>query len=79
MSRTPPARARELGVTPEKIINFIRAGELHAVNAAAPGATRPRYVITDEAWAEFLQRRAVHPDAKAPKRRPKREPYHHYV
>lgn len=79
MSRTPPARAKELGITPEKIIAFIRAGELHAINVAAPGATRPRYVITDEAWREFLQRRAARPDAKPPKRRPKSEPYPVYV
>ena len=50
---SPPQVARRLGCKPEKVIAWIRAGRLQAMNIASEGCIRPRYRITPEALAEF--------------------------
>jgi hypothetical protein len=45
---TPPQLARRWGVSPDKILAWIRSGELRAFNAATNRGGRPRWLI-DEA------------------------------
>ena len=72
--KTPPARAKELGVSPEKIVGFIKSGELAAIDVSLrPGVGRPRYRIRQDDWEAFLLRRSVVVTPK-PKRRRKRDP-----
>lgn len=69
---TPPELAKVLGVAPEKVLRFIRAGHLAAVNLATPGRNqRPRYSISPEAVQDFLRRRTVGPPLKPTTRRRK--------
>lgn len=42
---TPPRVAKELGVSPDKVLGWIRCGELKTINVAADQRKRPRYVI----------------------------------
>lgn len=65
---TPPTIAKRLGVSVEKIIGWILAGELRGANVATKLGGRPRYRVSESDLAEFLERRsaAVQP---APRRR----------
>jgi len=42
---TPPELAALWGIAADKILGWIRAGELRAVNAATSGGGRPRWLI----------------------------------
>ena len=66
---TPPEIARRWGVSPEKIIGFIRSGELRAINGATNCGGRPRYLVDVTDLALFEQRRSVTPMPKMRKRR----------
>ena len=67
---TPPQLARKYAVTPDKVIGWIKAGELAALNLASTVTGRPRYKITQEAVAAFERRRAVlSPPAPVARRR----------
>ena len=69
---TPPQVAKQLGVSPDKILAWIRKGELHATNVAAGSGGRPRYRISHEDLAEFQRKRQnVKPPPKPPRRRKK--------
>ena len=70
---TPPAVARLLGIKPERVIEFIRAGELRAVDVARRGSMRPRYRISPDALAAFEAARSVTPLPK-PSRRHRESP-----
>ena len=59
---TPPEMARRYGVATAKVIDWIRAGELVALNLARAGCTRPRYSITPQAIEQFEELRRVVPD-----------------
>ncbi len=64
--------AADLAVTPDKVLDWIRSGQLQAVNVATtPNGKRPRYRITPEALDEFLAARSVLPTPKASRRRAK--------
>ena len=65
---TPPQLARHMGVSPDKILHWIRTGELRAFNAATRVGGRPRYLISADAVAEFEKRREVVCTAKARRR-----------
>jgi transposase len=65
---TPPAIARLLGVTPETVIAWIRAGELNGINIATSLAGRPRYKIAQESLDQFLQKRMTVPPTKPARR-----------
>ena len=56
---TPPALARRYGVSAEKIIGWIRSGELRAVNVAAKPSGRPRWRISESDIEHFEVRRAA--------------------
>ena len=59
---TPPALAKKYGVAVAKVTDWIRNGELVALNLARRGCSRPRYSITPEAIEEFERQRRVVPD-----------------
>lgn len=66
---TPPQLAKLWGVTPEKVIAWIRAGELPAFNVAETMGSRPRYRISREDLDTFKARRAVVKRKPTPKPR----------
>ncbi len=67
---TPPEIARLWGVSVEKVVAYIRSGELRAINAATPGRNqRPRYLIDVIDLEDFERRRTVGPAPKLPPRR----------
>lgn len=68
---TPPVAAKQLGVTPERIIAWIKSGRLRAVNLS-DGVVRPRYRVSADDLADFLRTREVAPATKT-ERRPRRK------
>ena len=67
---TPPQLARMWGVTAEKVVTFIKSGELAAIDASTRRNRRPRYLIDRSAIEDFERRRAVVPaSAPAPRRK----------
>jgi excisionase family DNA binding protein len=56
---TPPEVAARYGVGRDKVLGWIKSGELRAINAAAKPGGRPRYLIDQEDLVLFEQRRAV--------------------
>jgi hypothetical protein len=70
---TPPEVARLLRCSPEKVIGWIRAGELKAINAAARLGGRPRYLVDRAELGDFERRRTVAPAQPRTHRR-KRDP-----
>jgi hypothetical protein len=68
---TPPELAKLWGVAPEKIVFWIKSGELPAIDASRVRGARPRYLIDEDAIAEFEARRQVTPPLPQPKRRRK--------
>lgn len=67
---TPPQIAKAWGIKKEKVIAWIRSGELKAINVAtnANGA-RPRFLVDVEDLAAFELRRQVVPPSKPVKRK----------
>jgi len=58
--------------SPDRIRNFIRRGELTALNTAERRSGRPRFVVTPEALAEFESGRlAATTNPSRPRRRKK--------
>jgi excisionase family DNA binding protein len=71
---TPPELARRLGVSPEKILHWIKAGELRAVNVALKrGGKRARYRVAEEDWQAFLRAREETPTPRSPWRKQTRQ------
>jgi|GEM_PF-3707633 len=58
---TPPRVAERLGVDPQKILAWIRKGELLAVNLALTSTGRPRWHIDPKDLDKFLERRQSKP------------------
>lgn len=58
---TPPRLAHQLGVSVDKVLTWIRNGELRAVNVAEHRDGRPRWRISPAALDEFLKRRESSP------------------
>jgi len=69
---TPNTYARRLGCGIHKILNFIRSGQLRAINIAADTAKRAQWVIPPDAIIEFERRRSAQPKAPTPRRRKKK-------
>jgi excisionase family DNA binding protein len=65
---TPPELAALWGISPEKVLAWIRAGELRAVNVATRRNGRPRFLIDESDLAEFERARAATP-VPTPRRR----------
>ena len=61
---TPPEIARRWGIKPDKIIGWIRSGELAAMNAATKPGGRPRYLIDVRDVEAFELKRSVTPAKK---------------
>ena len=66
---TPPAVAQQFGVKPDKVIGWIRSGELKAVDLSTRRGGRPRYRIPPAELERFLAARAVTPPPKQTRRR----------
>ena len=58
---TPKEYARELGVSENKVLAWIRSGQLKALNVASTLKNHPRWKITPEARAEFEAARTAKP------------------
>jgi hypothetical protein len=54
---TPPEIAARLRVKPERVVSWIRRGELTGVNLAERGSKRPRYRVSQIALDAFLAAR----------------------
>lgn len=65
--------AERMQVDVGKILGFIHAGELRAINVAKSKKTRPRWRITEEAFEQFLNARSSRPATEAT-RQPRRVP-----
>jgi excisionase family DNA binding protein len=74
---SPKEYAKRLGVSETKVLAWIRAGELAAINVAANLKNRPRYRITAEAREAFEARRTT--QAAATATRTRRPSYARYV
>ncbi len=57
-----PYFAKEWGISTAKIIGWIRAGELRAINVAEGPKKRPRYLIDRADIEAFERARTVVPD-----------------
>lgn len=68
---TPPQVARRWGVNVEKVLHFVRSGELAAFNIATHVGGRPRYRIRLADVAAFEQRRAAVPVRQVARRQPR--------
>jgi excisionase family DNA binding protein len=66
---TPPEVARLWGVSPDKVLGWIRSGELRAVNGATSAKGRPRWLIDRADLAAFEAARSARPTPPAPRRR----------
>ncbi len=56
---TPPQLAKRWGISPEKVIAWIKRGELAAIDVSATRGGRPRYRIDETDIADFEQSRRV--------------------
>jgi hypothetical protein len=70
---SPPELAARWGIDPAKVIAWIRAGELRAIDASTHPGGRPRYLIDVADILIFEQRRSATPAPAAPRRRRKPE------
>jgi hypothetical protein len=69
LAMTPPQLAQRWGVDPDKVLAFIRNGELRAMNLAISPTGRPRYRILMTEVERFEAARATKPPAQQPRRR----------
>jgi hypothetical protein len=66
---TLPEVARHLRVRPNKVLGWVRSGELRGYDVTArQGGRRPKYRVNPEDLEAFIQRRAIMPPT--PKGRP---------
>jgi hypothetical protein len=62
---TPPQLAEEFGVDADKILGWIRSGQLIAINMVTTTGGRPRYRISAEEAQAFQKRRSSAPPPKS--------------
>jgi excisionase family DNA binding protein len=70
---TPPEVAKLMRVSRDKVLDWIRDGQLPALNVAKPGR-RPRYRITDEGLELFKTRISVDARPQPARKRPDARP-----
>ena len=70
---TTPQVAKRLGVNQDKVLNWIRSGELRAMNYATRQSGRPRYRVAESDLAAFLASRATVPTPPATRGRSRRK------
>jgi len=56
---TPPEVARLWGIGPDKVVHWIKAGELAAIDASTNRGQRPRYLIDINDLRDFESRRSA--------------------
>ena len=69
---TPPVYARRLGVSQTKVLRWIMAGELPAMNAATRVGGKPRYLIDEADIVDFEQRRQAAAVSRQLSQRPRK-------
>ena len=69
---TPPELAMQWGVSPDKVLSWIKGGELRAIDASTRRGGRPRYLIDVKDIAQFETDRAVKPPGNKPIKRRRR-------
>ncbi len=65
---SPPELARYWGIGADKVLTWIRSGELRAINAATKRGGRPRYLIDAKDIEAFEKIRSVTTTPPAPRR-----------
>ena len=70
---TPPEVARIWGVSADKILGWIRSGELRAIDASQSRGQRPRFLIDVKDLDDFESRRSVVSSLKKPTQRHRRD------
>ncbi|MBN2292341.1 MAG: helix-turn-helix domain-containing protein [Pirellulales bacterium] len=73
---TPPAIAKILGVTPERVICWIKSGKLRAFNLSE-GTKRPRYRVAPDDLEDCLRACEVEATPR-PRRRKQQKRYEYY-
>ena len=68
---TPRELAAVLRVSPDKVLHWIKSGELRALNTASARCRKPRFVILPGHLEEFERRRLVAPAPKQARQRKK--------
>jgi len=70
---SPRELADRWGISPDKVLNWIRKGDLCAINVASDRSMRPKYRISDEAIEAFQRQRQPVPQSPIPhqRRRPR--------
>ena len=63
--------AESLRVSPDKVLAWIRSGELEAVDVSTRGSRKKRFRVTHDAFQQFLRSRTTRP-APRPERRARR-------
>lgn len=58
--------SRELAMGKRRVTKLVEAGELTAVNVAAPDAPRPIIMIERDSIEAFIERRRIQPAESAP-------------
>jgi excisionase family DNA binding protein len=66
---TPNELAKVLRVSPDRIRQWIKGGELGAIDTSRRRCGRPRFVVLPHHLAEFERRRACGPTPKPQRRR----------
>jgi excisionase family DNA binding protein len=69
---SPPQVAKQLGIDAAKVIRWIRAGELRAIDVAARRGGRPRWRISTADLEAFLRFRQSPAPVAAPTRQKRR-------
>lgn len=70
---TPPELANRWGISPDKVLNWIRKGDLKAINVASAHNIRPTYRITEDAIEAFSSQRQPIPQTPIPRKRRRRQ------
>ena len=70
---TPPQIATRLRVSPDKIVAWIRSGELRAFNVASEKAMSPRWRVAEADLQTFLDRRSNPAPNPPPQKRARRK------
>lgn len=76
---TPPEVAELWGISPDKILAWIRSGELRAIDASTTRGGRPRYLIDVGDLAAFERSRSTTPVPASKPAKRRRQPTKQYV
>lgn len=71
---TPPQVAERFAVDPHKVLDWIRRGELHAIDCATVTGGRPRYRVSQKALEQFELHRSATPQPRITRCRRRKDP-----